>query len=157
MRDRRLKSGAILKVSVAAAALTLFATGCGSAQNEADSASSKLTATSKGVVLLDSSPAYRAPGTVTITVADSDLNLDPGALDGAHVTIASTTTPKPMGVSLKETGVNTGIFTGSVQIVLVPQKGALTVSNGDTITVTYQDANDGTGNAVVVTLSLIHI
>ncbi len=151
MREHLSKRGAISRMSAAAAALTLFATGCGGARDQAALSSSRVTGTSRGVVTLDSAPGYRAPGTVTITVADSDLDLDPAAVDGAHVTIASTTTTKAMNVNLKETGASTGVFTGAVQIVLAAQKGALTVSNGDTLTITYQDDNDGTGGAAVVT------
>src|SRR6266542_427818 len=151
MRDRRVNWDAILNVAAVAVASTLFATGCGGTQNEVRSTSSKVRASSKGVVTLDSTPSYRAPGTVTITVADSDLNLSPASRDGASVTIASTTSVVPMTVNLTETAADSGIFTGSVPIVLVAQDGALTVSNGDIITVTYQDANDGTGSAAVAT------
>ena len=133
------------------ASLALAAAGC-SGQEETGFDTSSLTATSKAVLLLDA-PAYRAPGTVIVTVADSDRNLLPGSAEKLPIKIASTTTPKALNVSLKETGASTGIFQGTVSLALTAAKGALVVKDGDTVTATYQDADDGTGLPATLTVT----
>ncbi|HEX9243033.1 MAG TPA: hypothetical protein VF875_11385 [Anaeromyxobacter sp.] len=120
--------------------LAVFFVGCGGSEHELGSKSSALTVTptAKGVVLLDAA-AYRAPGTVQITVLDSDVS------GGVAVHVASTTNPKGFYTNIKQT--SDGVFQGSVGLVLTATKGSLQVKNDDTITVTYQDADDGTGQA----------
>src|SRR6266496_2425836 len=133
MRSRRI-APASLFVSLL---VVLFA-GCGGSEHEVGSKSFALTPTAKGVVLLDAT-AYRAPGNVQITVLDSDIS---GAVL-AHV--ASTSDTKGFNFNIKQT--SAGVFQGSLGLVLTQTKGSLLVKDGDTVTVTYQDADDGTGHA----------
>ena len=93
-----------------------------------------------GVVLLDK-VKYSVPETVNITLYDPDLNLDPGALDGATVTAKSDTEPLGEVVGLTETSVNSSVFTGSIDLTQVPTVGKVEVMHGDLLNVTYDDAN----------------
>jgi len=91
-----------------------------------------------GILALDKSE-YSIPDTVGITLWDPDLNLDSGALDGATVTASSNTEPLGEVVTLTETGVNTSIFAGSIDLTQIPTVGELEVIHGDLITVSYDD------------------
>ncbi len=91
--------------------------------------------------------AYACTDTLTFNLADLDLNVNPGAVDTVWVYAASTTDGAGERVLMTETGPNTSYFTGS--IALKPgapaPDGALEVANGDVVTVSYLDANEGTG------------
>ena len=72
-------------------------------------------------------------------------------LDTTTIEISSTTETSPEVVTLLETGVSTSKFTGSITLALGESlaDGILQVANGDTITATYQDADNGAGSATV--------
>lgn len=94
--------------------------------------------------------AYTCSSTINIQVADANL-VGAGT---QNVTIWSTTEPpaNPETVTLNETPPNSGILTGSIQTTSAPvviNNGVLSVSDGDTITVHYVDADDGAGNVNV--------
>jgi hypothetical protein len=85
---------------------------------------------------------------VPARLVDMDLNVSASLVDTALVTVSSSTETRPETVTLVETGINTSTFTGSIPTVhgpAVPGNGVLEVSDGDAITATYHDANDGTG------------
>lgn len=82
--------------------------------------------------------------TLYIRVDDSDRNTNPTALNSIQVTLSV-----PGGdsetITLIETGVNTGIFTGSILLTYGPAtsgNGIFTAEVGSTITATYIDAID---------------
>ena len=55
------------------------------------------------------------PGdTLTITVNDADLNADTGAVDTVDVQVENEDTGELETITLTETGVNTGVFTGTI-------------------------------------------
>ena len=106
--------------------------------------------TSAGFIYLDKT-SYGGSDTIKITVGDRDLNLDTSVAETVAVHIKSSTT-EPAGetVLLVESGQNTGMFTGSIATrngVALSGDGYLGVAEGDTITVTYDDFDDGTGKA----------
>src|SRR2546428_4413541 len=107
-------------------------------------------ATERGVVRLDKN-RYQSNAIADITVIDTDLNLDPGSPDTAQANVTSNTETDPEVVTLTETGNATSVFAGSIQLqnnpVPTPGDGLLQVQNGDTITATYFDANDGSGGS----------
>jgi hypothetical protein len=126
----------------------LLALGCGGGA-DMGVASATLAAAPEGTVLLDAA-AYRAPGTVTITVADT--NVPPRETRrGATARITSPTTPKGVALALGETTPGIGIFRGTVRLALTATHDALRVRDGDTLTVTYDDADDGTGQRATAT------
>jgi hypothetical protein len=100
---------------------------------------------SRGLVWLDSN-FYPVPAIVNITVWDSDLAGN-GTVD---VTVESDPTGDSEGITLTETGASTGIFEGSAGLVLSDAgEDELLVDYGDTVIVTYVDADDGEGGTDV--------
>ncbi len=106
---------------------------------------------SEGYVQFDNM-AYQSNDIATITLMDWDLNTNPTI---AETYIIDNVSSAPTGdwenttILLNETDVNTGRFVGTVQLQIDaanPNNGSLEVANGDTITVRYTDANNGTGN-----------
>ena len=89
--------------------------------------------------------AVCAGDTLYISVDDGDRNYNPTGLNTVPVTLAA-----PSGdsepLTLTETGVNTGIFTGAIiSAAGTPSAGdgTLQVMPGETVTVTYIDTIDG--------------
>ncbi len=106
--------------------------------------------TSKGTIDLDEQ-AYALEDVATVTVGDLDLNLLPGVAETVIVTVDSTTEPGGESVTLTEIGPDTSTFVGTLTLSATNGVGILQVSDGDTVTATYNDADDGTGNPAVVT------
>jgi subtilisin-like proprotein convertase family protein len=90
---------------------------------------------------------YNCSDTVTITLGDADLN-GAGTYD---VVIESDSEPAGETVTLVETPPNSGAFTASIDTTTgaAATDGLLSVSGGDTIIVTYIDADDGLGGTSV--------
>jgi subtilase family serine protease len=104
-------------------------------------------ATRKGIATLDRR-AYPVPAAPRVTVIDLDLDLDPSTADSVVVTARSATEPGGELVTLVETGPRTSTFRASFGIEIAPAlggDGTLQVADGDEITITYLDADDGTG------------
>jgi len=103
---------------------------------------------SAGFVELDKA-AYTAGETVSITLSDSDL-----LGDGSAGVTATTISGDSESVSLTENPADSGVFTGSIVTAEAPaivEDGTLQVIDGDIITVTYNDADDGTGSPATST------
>ncbi|HAK61246.1 MAG TPA: hypothetical protein DCO77_12850, partial [Nitrospiraceae bacterium] len=114
--------------------------------------------TSKGSIALDRDK-YNTSITAGITVKDRDLDLNSAAVDQTMVTITSDTDVSGEQVTLTETGVETGIFVGTIQLSQGPPatggNGLLEVAAGDIVATEYQDENDGTGASALVTASAV--
>lgn len=109
---------------------------------------------SYGRVEFDAS-VYAIPDTAEIRLYDRDLDLNPQAIDTAAVECASDTEGAPETVVLSETGTSTQTFTGTIALAegTPAADGVLQVSDGDEITATYYDADDGSGSPAVVTMT----
>ncbi|RMG47334.1 MAG: hypothetical protein D6718_03835 [Acidobacteria bacterium] len=86
--------------------------------------------------------------TANMDLVDSDLNTDPDVVETVVLPVTSTTEPDPEMVLFTETGPSTGRFTGSIGLAPGPPvagDGVLQASDGDVLTVTYVDADDGFG------------
>jgi subtilisin-like proprotein convertase family protein len=102
--------------------------------------------TNNGIVRLNGS-LYTCSDTIGIDLADADLTGE-----GNHaVTLASGTEPGGESVSLTESPPGTGAFTATIATTDNPAAadGQLSVTDGDTVTVTYIDADDGLGGTNV--------
>jgi hypothetical protein len=88
---------------------------------------------------------YPAEDTLLVTVKDGDL-LGPSI----DVNVASITEPAGETVTMLNTTLE-GQYEGTIDISATDSAGVLWVSNGDTITATYNDADDGTGNPAIAT------
>ena len=103
-----------------------------------------VAAGSEGSLFLDAS-RYACEDTVVVRVSDTDLNTDPGTAQTVMVTVISTSEPSGMPVTLTESGPDTSFFSGNVALSATGIPGSLAVADGDTITATYVDADDGAG------------
>jgi len=100
---------------------------------------------------------YNASHTATITINDTDLNIDTTLAEAyyadrtpySNVSVNSTSDPTGFNISIKETGDDTGVFTGWFQFKVGgpsnPENRELNVSNGDIIYVTYINTKNVTG------------
>ncbi|RMG45693.1 MAG: hypothetical protein D6718_06775 [Acidobacteria bacterium] len=96
-------------------------------------------------------PVYSCSDTVTFRVVDMDLNTDPNVAETAVLEVTSTTETDPELVTVTETGPDTSKFTGSIATAEGPPApdGVLQTQDGDLLTVTYLDADDGTGSPAI--------
>jgi subtilisin family serine protease len=101
-----------------------------------------------GTIALNASK-YPCTATAEIQVIDCDLNTDDNLVETVSVTVDSTSEPGGESVLLTETGAETADFRGSVPIDTVDSAGVLLVADGDGITATYIDADDGFGGTNV--------
>ncbi len=103
-----------------------------------------------GKVYLDRGD-YGCSDILNIRLVDMDLNADPDVAETITVFATSTSEIIPEEVVLTETGPNTAEFRGTVQTDpgIPVADGKIQASHGETLTVTYQDSDDGAGmNAV---------
>src|SRR5262249_24880787 len=85
---------------------------------------------------------------ISIKVVDIDLNVNPTVPDTIAIKVTSGSEPDGEIVILTETGPNTSVFTGSIATspgAPVAGDGILQTKDGEPITGTYHDADDGTG------------
>ncbi len=93
---------------------------------------------------------YNCDDEIIVTLYEDDLNLDPGVADTAQVDISSDSETTPEIIDLTETGPDTSQFQGSI-MTSDSNSGAgyLLLTDGDTITVHYYDADcEGSPNDV---------
>jgi len=101
-----------------------------------------------GVIVLDRQK-YPCSSTATVRVIDCDLNTDDNVIETVSVSIASTSEPGGETMVLTETGPQTAAFAGTIPLSTVNAPGTLQIADGDIITATYIDANDGQGHTNV--------
>jgi subtilisin-like proprotein convertase family protein len=106
----------------------------------------------RGTILISSDSAT-CEGTLSIRVADADLDTDPGSVQSIVVAVSSGAEPGGEAVTLTETGASSVLFEGSLPFSQIDSPGALGIVPGDTATAVYQDADDGTGAPSTVTAS----
>ena len=98
---------------------------------------------------------FPASSTLYLRVTDSDRNSNSGTAETFAVTIKSDTETTAESVTLTETGVNTGIFSGSIAFEVATSftngDSKLQVQKGDKLTGTYIDPSDDFGNEYTVT------
>ncbi|MCG2586850.1 Ig-like domain-containing protein, partial [Massilia sp. TS11] len=89
--------------------------------------------------------------TISLSVTDADLNTNSSTIQTVNVTVTNAATGETETVLLTETGVNTGVFSGTLASVKSAtigsnNTGTLNLSNGNTVSLSYTDALDGSGN-----------
>ena len=87
---------------------------------------------------------------LSMKVVDCDLNTSDMVVDTVDVLLTSTTDPVGMMITLTETAAESAAFLATQTISASGASGALAVADGDTITMTYIDADDGDGMMNVV-------
>ncbi|RLG05357.1 MAG: hypothetical protein DRN61_00850 [Thaumarchaeota archaeon] len=136
-----------------------YADACSSTGSAVTVSATASFVTHTGTIELDRS-SYGPNMVAKVTVTDPDLNTNPSAQDRIdrstnRVTVQSTV-DGPRGITILETGVDTGVFEGQFKFSTTAGANAdiptIQVSaGGDTITVTYNDALDETGAAKTIT------
>jgi hypothetical protein len=107
---------------------------------------------SSGVVSLDRGK-YDCTDTAALRVVDCDLNTDDTTIENASVTVFSTSEPSGETVILTESAPESAAFEGSVDLSSVNSPGVVHIIEGDQITITYLDADDGQGGTNVTIVS----
>lgn len=107
---------------------------------------------SQGLVTVGS-PAFQCSDTATVRVVDCDLNADDGVIESVVVSVASDSEPAGELLTLIETGSATSVFAASLALSSANAPGVLWVADGDTVTASYLDADDGNGNTNVTVTS----
>ncbi|MDX1387832.1 MAG: S8 family serine peptidase [Acidobacteriota bacterium] len=86
---------------------------------------------------------------MNIQVIDCDLNTDDAVVDTVDITVVSDSEPGGEIVTLTESAPESALLAGTIPVDTTDGPGVLAVSEGDTITVTYIDADDGDGGTNV--------
>jgi len=107
-----------------------------------------IACSSAGTVALDA-PKYPCSATAGVQMVDCDLNTSNSVIETVTITVASNSEPGGESVLLTETGAETADFRGSILLDTVDAAGVLLVADGDTVTATYVDADDGLGGTNV--------
>ncbi|WP_243300441.1 S-layer homology domain-containing protein [Bacillus litorisediminis] len=107
------------------------------------SVSAPAPTTVTGTVAFDNT-TYTSTAAVTVTLTDADLNTDAATAQTATVALTDSATGSHT-LTVTETGADTGVFTGTITL------GTDWTPATGTITVTYNDAADASGNAVTAT------
>lgn len=100
---------------------------------------------------------YSCAATVEISVNDCDVNTNDFVIDTVQITVASDTEPGGEVITLVETSPQSAFFTGSISVATTDAVGVLHITEGDTVTATYIDADDGFGNFNVVVQETVGI
>ncbi|MCR8635496.1 hypothetical protein [Paenibacillus radicis (ex Xue et al. 2023)] len=92
---------------------------------------------------------------VTVTLTDNDLNLDANATEIAKVKVSSPDDTAGFDLTLTETGINSGVFSGTFTMQDATDAGLskIKVTNANAAVVTYNDLRDGTGAVALLTQS----
>jgi hypothetical protein len=103
-----------------------------------------------GQVAVDAA-VYSCNAAVGLEVVDLDLNADPLVAESVTLFVTSSSEVDAEAVVAVETGANTSVFTATIATATGPPTadGVLQVADGDTVTATYRDADDGTGAPAV--------
>lgn len=119
------------------------------------SSAALFSCSSEGIVSMNGN-RQGCSATVSIDVVDCDLNLDDGVIDVGMVLVTSDSEPAGEIVVVTEIGAEVSVFSGSIELSETDAPGVLRVSEGDTIIVTYLDADNGHGGSnVAVTTSAV--
>ncbi len=92
---------------------------------------------------------YMCDSVATLRVVDCDLNTSDQTVETVEVSITSDSEPSGELVLLTETAPETATFSAPIALATTDAPGELLVLDGDQITVTYVDADDGVGNTNV--------
>ena len=113
--------------------------------------------TSRGTISLDRK-RYNDTGILHLEVADLDLNRDSATAEQITIVVAGSREPAGEQAVLTETAPASAVFTGTLQLApgtVMPGDYLLQVADGDSITATYHDANNGSGSQATVTATAL--
>ncbi|MGV6814117.1 MAG: S8 family serine peptidase [Phycisphaerales bacterium] len=115
--------------------------------------STLINCSSAGIASIGGS-VFPCVGSTNVQVVDCDLNTSDAVLDTIDVLISSDSQlGGPLVFTLVETAPESATFTGTVSFADTSGTADIVVSEGDSLSVTYVDADDGEGNTNVVVVS----
>ena len=97
---------------------------------------------------------------IFLQITDSDRNLNVGATDQLTVSVSSTTEGTPESIILTETGINTGVFRGSITVDTVnapSSDSVLQLKRGDALFASYDDPQDDFGNPLTLNAKAYYV
>ncbi len=100
--------------------------------------------TDAGTVRFDKD-GYACESEAVLTVSDCGLNTDDGMIETVEIDVDSDSEPGGESVVLTEVGPAAAVFEGTITLSETDAPGVLLVHDGDTVTATYIDADDGQG------------
>jgi subtilase family protein len=116
--------------------------------------STKITdCSSAGVVSISESTVPCGQGQVDIRVTDCDLNLSDQMIESVDVLVSSDTQPAGVMLTLIETEPDSAVFSAAQSYDNIGGSG-LQISDGDTVTATYEDQDDGLGVSSIMTAEM---
>lgn len=96
----------------------------------------------KGIIGFDAFRYYGDQNTAHVTLSDSDLNVDADRQEQATVRVYSTFDTDGKELTLSESGINTGVFTGQITFSADEiGQDVIAVNQADTVYIAYQDQN----------------
>jgi Subtilase family len=117
------------------------------------SSSTLINCSSAGIVGMGGN-LFSCVGSTGVQVVDCDLNTSDDIIDTVDVLIDSDSNlGGPLLLTLVETAPEAATFTGSFSFADTMGTADIVVSEGDTMSVTYVDADDGNGNTNVVVIA----
>ena len=84
-------------------------------------------------------------GSLVLRVIDCDLNTDDAVIDTTTVSVVSDSDTSGETVLLTESAPESATLLGSIDVAVSDAPGVVQVAEGDTVTITYIDADDGAG------------
>ncbi|GJM24879.1 MAG: hypothetical protein DHS20C16_12940 [Phycisphaerae bacterium] len=103
----------------------------------------------QGVVRFDHE-SYNCASTAEISVNDCDLNTNDLAVETINITVVSDTEPGGEIITLTESDPQSAYFVGTIGLASINAVGTLQITEGDSVTASYLDADDGFGNTNVL-------
>jgi hypothetical protein len=106
----------------------------------------------RGIIFMKDNNLFPLGSTITVTSHDSFSNADPSVIDSVPFQVQSTSDPAGFIINFNETGVDTGIFTGKIELKTLPSGSSgniLNVTSGDEFTI--QNTNWGLQSNGLVT------
>jgi hypothetical protein len=103
----------------------------------------------QGVVRFDQT-SYNCASAAEITVNDCDLNTNDLVIETINITVESDTEPGGEIITLTESTPQSAYFVGTIGLATSDSVGTLHITEGDTVTANYLDADDGFGNTNVL-------
>ncbi len=94
--------------------------------------------------------SYNCTSTAEISVNDCDVNTNDFEIETLEIVIASDTEPGGEVVTLTESSSQSAHFVGSIPLATADSVGTLHITEGDSVTASYLDADDGFGNTDVL-------
>ncbi len=114
------------------------------------------TCTSAGRITLDR-PKYPCGSSALVRVVDCDVNTDDGVVETVSVNVTSDSEPAGETLLLTETAPNSARFEASLALEVTDAAGVLLIAEGDVVTASYLDADDGEGGINVTVTAMANI